>query len=291
MQPWLVLLGAFPASAYEEIHVYGVNNYNGTGECGACIGPNCTSDLAWTDDSTLAVNNVVTGWSTWDGDAQRHLNTNVKGKHFTDAAFGGSDTASDWGIDDADVVYFAGHGTFSCANGAGRSYSTLHMGSSAFDAGSCAVDTHDMMAGGGGQDIWVGNTDTEIVYADSCSSAQKCVFDNDGYDALDGAELLMWAGFHGNSFDSYDQYIAMRDYTAASRVSGVGDNWLDYRWINSSSADSDQCPVAMVYGSSTANTDNMYNNGGVEDWIATGSHTWVTYYYIAGCDPSNGFSL
>jgi hypothetical protein len=153
------------------------------------------------------------------------------------------------------------------------------------------VDTDEISVGGGGQEVYVGNADTELLYADTCSSAQKCVFDNGGFDAPDGPEFLMWSGFHGNSFDSYSESQAVGDYVAASRVTGAGDNWLDYRWINSFWSDSDQCPVAIVYGSSNANRDQMYNYGGVEDWIATGSHTGISYYYITGCDPNNGATL
>jgi hypothetical protein len=286
----LLFLASPGAFAFEELQTYGVGNFDGTGECSA------GSDLSFTVTQADAFRDIVAAWGTWDGTTSQVGNLSVDGHDFADASLDspawGEDSVTDEGIDDADVAYLSSHGTFDCSGGAGESFSVMVMGDGNDNSGEeCWLETDSDPSASQTQDILVGNTDTEIIYFDTCSSAQKCVFDNDGYDPVNGAELIMWAGYHGVSFDSSAQVTALENYVSNSRVSGVGDNWLDYRWVNSIFADSDQCPTVIIWGSSSTNRDDMYNNGGVEDWIDTGAHTGMGFYFITNCDPADGNQL
>jgi hypothetical protein len=101
--------------------------------------------------------------------------------------------------------------------------------------------------------------DLEIMLVDGCQSAQYCVWTGGGYHEMVRTEFLMWAGYPGNTWDSEDNADQIEDYAAASRLHGVGDDWLDHMYDESLFGPS--CPTVIIGGSSDTNIDNMYDNG------------------------------
>lgn len=283
---WLLILVP-GAGALEEAHSYGVELFGGTGECSG-------GDLDYTIDQADAVRDVFSGWissSLWD-EAHQYGNQGVDRADFADVSLmsWGDDALDIYGAEDADVVYISTHGNSNCNGGQGSSYSTFTMGQD-HTGQDCTIDTDTNTGTPVHQDLLIGNTDTKIMLVDACESVQKCVWDNDGYDQIDGSHLRMYGGFHGKSFDRLPQVTAVEDYASNSRLSGAGDNWLDFRWVNSIFANEDHCPTAIVWGETSTVRDSFYNNGGLDDWIDTGANTGQTFYYISGCDPDYGDPL
>jgi hypothetical protein len=279
------ILALVQVASAQDYHGYAVEDYRQTGAC--CADSSCTN-LNQTIDQATAFDDIFDTWQTngWWTSSTVYTDLTVDPEDWTDGARDtwGNDAGSG-GVDYADVGYFSGHGGHDCSS-PGLGYSWVTMGEN-HTGQDCRPESDDSSNDAN----WLFDDDLEIVILDSCEGMQKCVWNRDGYDNTDGSSLRMIAGFHGTSYDLAGQVGALEDYANNSRLSGAGDNWLEYRAIWWPLPDLDQCPTALVWGSSQTYTDDFYNNGGLDDWTYVGSHTMNTYYYLTNCDPGEGDQL
>lgn len=277
----------------DEAIAFGVEGFGTSPLC-------CEScdDLSWSHDQANALDDVFDGWqaSGWWHSSYAYLTSDTDGRDFMDPSVSKDDVSEEdyldnYGVDHADVGYISTHGGHTCQSGSGVYFSWFWMGDDNPDE-ECAIHTDmEESTPGSEGDIELGDPDEDgdlkIMLVDACRGGQYCVWNNGGYAPVDGPQFLMWASYHGDSYDSSGQVTALENYAAASRTGGVGDNWLDFRF-DERSVFPDQCPTVIVWGSSESSRDEMYHNGGLDDWTATGSHTGTTIYFFCNCNPDNG---
>jgi hypothetical protein len=274
-------LAAFPAPAHalNEVQVYGIAQFGGSGQCGSSgMTHTVHTSTASAFRGTFDLLSLLGLWNT----AHTRNNSSARGSYFTDASKAGScacsanDLAADAGVDDADVIYVHTHGGHSTS----PAYSSLSMGNSSYD---CSVRTD--------QNMLLGNGDLDIAVIKACQSADYDTWANGGYrqqitNSTSG--FTMWNGFHGDSSCGSHVTSYVSDYSSSSISNGAGENWLDEAYDTSGD---DDCPVSIVMGSSSSARRNMYEYGGWLDRKNTGNKTGSTIFYIAGCNPDNGRTL
>lgn len=275
-----------PARADDEAQSYGVDNFDGTGQCNPNSGED--DDLQYAVAQADAFDDVLDDWNFWGLWDTSHVLTNgsVTAVRMTDADLPptfGDDVESNAGIDEPDIAYISSHGNSVCSEG--DSYIDVEMGSSADE---CDPDTTAPPGVGGTQNFFLGDGDLEIAILDTCQSAQFCAWDTGALQDLPGSSFRMWAGFHGKSWDRDFVVPALEDYVIASRLAGVGDNWLTYRYEPEDVNGDELCPVAVIYASSEGNATGFYDDAGLGDRISTGGPSTSYYFYIPGCDPGQG---
>ncbi len=277
----LCALLAAPAQAIDETIVYGINNFNGAGQC--VSGP---SHSPWHTNSAAAFklpfDTYILG-GDWD-EAYSRNNSAAHGSYFEDLTkepATGEDTLNNYGADNVDVIYIHTHGghTVSPAN------SSLSMGNSSYD---CSADTSGDMLFGDGED----DGDLEIAVVKACESGDYDTWSNGGYRqnfTNSTSTFTVWNAFHGDSScgSGVDNYVS--DYAWGSFDNGVGENWIDeaynpafWPW------ETDDCPVSIVMGSTSSLREHMYEWGGFRDRENTGSKTGSSYFSISGCAPTSG---
>lgn len=279
---------ATTALANNEATIFAVGNFDGAGECTG-------DDLPLMDDEAATIRSRFDGWisdGTWDS-VHKYLNQGLDKIDLSDSTklTGGDDTADPEGIDHADVGFVLTHGAAQWS--AGRYYSRWVMGSNTYNTGSwtdCRVFTDTDVSWGNG-----GSNDLDVFITRACQSAQYEVW-NAGVGAYfnvrtASGSLSTYLGFHGDAYSSTANINRMDDYVRLSRLDGIGENWLDELYDPDSGANDDQCPSAIVFGSTGTARDHMYTWGGFGDREDTGTKSTATYYYIKGCDPLNGQTL
>lgn len=296
---WFTLLAGLPlalgalsissrAHAQEEVHTYGIANFGGTGQCGSLSQTHSVHTA--TAAAFQAPFSFLKILGLWDEISSRN-NSLARGSHFTDSSKAATCTCSgacscaaddlgvNAGADEADVVYVHTHGGHSATSPVNTS---LLMGNSAFD---CSVQTdQNMRFGASGGDL-------DIAVIKACQSGDYDVWLKGGYRqqiTTTSSTMTMWNAFHGDSScgDHVTDYVG--DYASGSLFNGVGENWLDEAY---DSGGADDCPVSIVFGSSSLARNDMYEYGGFLDRKNTGAKTGSTIFYIAGCDPVNGRTL
>ncbi|MFO0646636.1 MAG: hypothetical protein U0326_10390 [Polyangiales bacterium] len=292
----LIACGAFalPSTAaaveYTEAQVYGIANFGGAGECGTS-GQTHTVHTS-TAAAFLGTFSALQALGQWDQTSTRN-NTSARGSYFTDSTKAGAcvctadDLSTDYGLDDADVVYVHTHGGHTADAATGAYRTSLTTGNASYD---CSVRTDDNML--------FGNTssggDLGIAVIKACQSGDYDVWQNGGYrqrfSVTDGS-FRVWNAFHGDSSCGNHVTTYVGSYSGGSTYEGVGENWLDEAYDDDAGADNDDCPVSIVMGASSAQRDDMYEHGGWLDRKATGDKTGSTYYFMASCDPSHGVVL
>jgi hypothetical protein len=294
---WFIVLAGLPmalspltmssrAHALEEVQTYGIANFGGSGQCG-------DSDMTHPVHTATAAAfqepfTLLKSLGAWDEIATRN-NSQARGSYFTDSSkaatcsCGGAacscvadDMALDAGADNADVIYVHTHGGHSASSPA---YSSLSMGSSTYD---CSVRTSENMRFG------ASGGDLEIAIIKACQSGDYDVWLNGGYRpqiTTSTSTMTVWNAFHGDSSCGNHVTDYVEDYAWGSIFNGVGENWIDEAYDTDGA---DDCPVSIVFGSSSAARANMFEFGGFMDRKNTGSKTGSTIFYIAGCDPTGG---
>lgn len=271
------------AHAAHETHSYGVANFGGSGECGSSGSTHTVHED--TSDAFDDVFDDMQGDGIW-GSSYMRDNKLTRGSYWTDSSKAGScsctadDVRTNYGVDEADVIFIHTHGSH-VSSGATQ-YTSLSMGNSSYD---CSVRTDDNM-------MW--DSDLDIAVVKACQSGDYDVWQNGGYRQQftdSGSQMRMWNAFHGNSSCGNHVTRYVEDYAEDSIYNGVGENWIDEAYDWDSGANNDDCPTSIVFGSSSANRDSMYEYGGWRDRKDTGSRTGSTLYYVSGCDPSSGRSL
>ncbi len=269
--------------AAHETHSYGVANFGGANECGSS-----GSTHPIHEDTSDAFDDVFDDMQSdgiWTSSYMRD-NQLARGSYWTDSSKAGAcsctadDVRSNYGADEADVVFIHTHGDHVSSGGTHRT--SLLMGNSSYD---CWVRTNDNM-------MW--DSDLDIAVVKACQSGDYDVWQNGGYRQQftdSGSQMRMWNAFHGNSSCGNHVTNYVEDYAEDSIYNGVGENWLDEAYDWDAGANNDDCPTSIVFGSSSYNRDLMYEYGGWRDRKNTGSRTGSTIYYISGCDPSSGRSL
>ena len=267
-------------AAINETHVYGVATLGGSGQCG----DSSESHTVHTDTAGVFADHFkdLRSAGLWD-DVDSNNNTSCRGSYWTDSSKTGAcsceadDANNNQGADDADVLFIHTHGGHT--NGV---RSGLRMGNSAYD---CWVQTDNNM---------FFDADLDIAVVKACQSGNYDVWAGGGYRQQftnSGSSLRMWNAFHGDSSCGNHVTRYVRRYANNSDYNGVGENWIDEAYDDSSSANDDDCPTSIVLGSTKPNRDHLFVYGGWRDREDTGAKTGSTIYYISGCDPSHGAVL
>jgi len=288
--PVLGCLLAMPSSAraQHEAHVYGIANFGHTGECedDTSLSHSVHTSTAAAFATTF---NLLSMVSLWDEVSTRN-NTSARGSYWTDSsqaascACSANDMASGSGADEADVVFIHTHGWHDAGSSSTPAYSGLVMGNGSYDCG--VLTNENMLFGNPGT-----GGDLEIAVVKACQSGDYDVWKNGGYRqqiTTSDSTMTMWNAFHGDSSCGNHVKDYVGDYSISSISNGVGENWIDEAYDDSQFSNDDDCPVSIVFGSSFASRELMYEYGGWRDRKNTGLKTGSTIYYIAGCDPSNG---
>lgn len=193
-------------------------------------------------------------------------------------------------IDDADAAMIATHGSDSGDHWAGTMRSPW--------SGHCALD-----AGGGSDDMWVGDVDLEFIHLSSCYSA-----DDDNlsgireamYDTIDtpsnGRRAHQWDGFHGIMWigsgfdDDYEDFAddAHSISMSSAWVNNMYDSTVDcdwgdpFGWFGSCQ---EQCPVAYSISNTENSALSRLNNERYNNIYSdpTGK-SWYAYRYVSSCD-------
>lgn len=284
----LALVGAAlapRAARAQEAHGYGISQFGASGQCGSS---DQTHDVHTVSTANFLLPfTMMAAQGRWTQSIQRN-DTAARGSYFTDASktatcsCAADDLRTDYGADEADVIFVHTHG--------GRTttapyFTSLLMGNSTYD---CRVRTNENMLFGNG----TGDLDIAVIKA--CQSGDYNVWRNGGYRqqiTTPSSSFTMWNAFHGDS--SCGGHVASYAllYSISSENDGVGENWIDAAYYDSDDANDDDCPVSIVMGASSSAREHMYEYGGWNDRENTGSKTGSTYFYIPGCDPSNGVVL
>ncbi len=278
------LYSAAPSHAADETIAYGIANFGGSGQCGSA------SQTHSVHTSTAAAfNNIFSLLKTfglWDS-VKSANNGSARGSYFTDSSKGGAcsctadDMSSTAGADTADVMYVHTHG------GQDGVSSGLLMGNSSYD---CVARTNENMYFG---DPKTGG-DLDIAVIKACESGDYDVWKGGNYRkqmVSSDSSFSMWNAFHGDSSCGSHVTAYVGSYASGSLLDGAGENWLDAAYDNNSSANTDDCPVSIVFGASHAQRANMYEYGGWLDRKNTGSKTGSTIWFMGGCDPAGGSVL
>ncbi len=278
----VLALAAGESHAYDETHAYGVANFGGSGECSGASTHSIHEDTADAFDDHF---DDLVADGDWNQSYQRN-NTSVRGSYWTDSSKAGDcsctadDTRASYGADEADVIFIHTHGSHK--DGASTNYSKIGMGNSSYD---CWVRTDDNM---------LFNSDLEIAVIKACQSGDYEVWQNGGYRqqiTTTSSSFTMWNAFHGDSSCGSKVKRYVKRYAEDSDSNGVGENWIDEAYDKDWGSNNDDCPVSIVFGSTSSKRENMYEWGGWRDRKDTGSKTGSTIFYIGGCDPSSGISL
>jgi hypothetical protein len=275
---------AAPALALDETTVYGIASFGGTGQCG-------TSNLSHSVHASTAAAfsnpfGLLKTVGLWDS-VKTANNTGARGSYFTDSTKGGScmctadDVSATAGADAADVIYVHTHG-----NQDGVS-SGLVMGNSSYD---CEARTNQNMYFGDPK----GGGDLDIAVVKACESGDYDVWKGGNYRkqmVASDSSFSMWNAFHGDSSCGSHVTSYVSHYAWLSMLDGAGENWLDAAYDDNASANSDDCPVSIVFGGSNSARVSMYEYGGWLDRKNTGTKSGSTIFFMSGCDPAGGSVL
>ncbi len=267
-----------------EVQAYGIGNFGGSGQCGSASQTHSvhTSTAA----AFVAPFNFYKTLTLWD-QVSTHNNSSARGTYWTDPSksSSGADTALNYGVDEADVVYVHTHGGHTTS---APWRSTLLMGNSSY---ACNVSTDTNMLFGNP----AGGGDLQIAVIKACQSGDYDVWKNGGYFpkfTTSDSVFTVWNAFHGDSSCGGHVTDYVGDYASESFNEGVGENWLDEAYDNAFWPwEDDDCPVSIVMGATKSARQNMYEHGGFRDRKNTGAKTSSTIFYIGGCDPTNGRKL
>jgi hypothetical protein len=277
-------LAAPPVShAANESTAYGIASFGGSGQCGK-MSQSHPVHASTAAAFNLTFNMLKVG-GLWDS-VQTANNGSARGSYFTDSSKAGScmctadDTAVS-GADSADVIYVHTHGGHDSVS------SSLLMGNSSY---TCSASTKDNMyfgdpAGGG---------DLDIAVIKACQSGDYDVWKGGNYRkqmVSSDSSFSMWNAFHGDSSCGSHVTSYVTNYALLSISDGAGENWLDAAYDDDSSADSDDCPVSIVFGNTSAARHSMYEYGGWRDRKNTGTKSASTIWFMGGCDPDHGSIL
>jgi hypothetical protein len=268
-------------AAVREVHVYGIANFGGIGECGSSNQTHSVHTKTAAAFRKWFAEMKTAG--SWDEDFACN-NTNARGSYFTDKTKAAScgcvadDAQADLGADDADVIYVHTHGGHSVS----PAYSSLSMGNSKYD---CSVRTNENM-------LWNGDLDLAVIKA--CQSGDYETWKNGGYRKAftnHDSGFRMWNAFHGDSScgDHVTSYVDW--YVRSSTYDGVGENWLDAAYDVDPGSNNDDCPVSIVMGDSRAKRVSLFQYGGWKDRKDTGKKSGSTIFYFSGCNPDNGIKM
>jgi hypothetical protein len=272
--------GSLTMAAVSETHVYGVAEFGGSSECGSASQTHSVHED--TADEFADHFDDLNDDGEWDY-VHRRNNTSCRGSYWTDSSKTSScsctadDDRDGYGTDDADVVFIHTHGGHTAGV-----RSSLLMGSSSYD---CSVRTDDNM---------LFDSDLDFAVIKACQSGNYDVWTGGGYRqqfTSTDSPLRLWNAFHGDSSCGNHVKRYVRSYARDSDRNGVGENWIDEAYDNSSSANGDDCPCSITIGSSSSLRSTLFEYGGWRDRKDTGSKTNSSYFAISGCDPSNGSPL
>jgi hypothetical protein len=275
------------AAPTDDARAYGIASFGGANQCGTSgqsHSAHTASAAAFQAQMSFLSQLLIWGIAS-------HVNNSTAGSNlFTDQArssqcnCSSQDDTSLLGIDNAAVAYIhthGGHGT------AGKGSSFFLMGNR--NAGnSCFVGTDT--------NFIFGNTNTgklEIAIVKACQGADFDVFNQGGYRAMvpTTSRFQVYNGFHGDS--SCGGFVAsyVQDYAANSLADGVGENWMDEAY-DYDFFGNDDCPSTIIYGNTKSARKAMFANGGfIDRQLANVSKRGSSYFFVAGCSPSNGRKL
>lgn len=213
----------------------------------------------------------------------------VDGYDFIDDAYCWwcSEDVDPTGTDFADVIFFSGHGGRTCASPVWRS--AISLGDSTSTTNACWLSLGNMRLSNNGGDA----SDANVMMLSSCQSAQKCVWDNHGFDSIvsGSTQFNILNGFHGLSWDNDDNTSWLGSYVTGAETEGLGDDWIDWMTDASFWYTEDQCATSMTWGTDSAACDLQEDHGGFMDFKITNPLNVTRYYYLSPCDPEDGEAL
>jgi hypothetical protein len=310
---FLLTASAHAETSY-EVSTFGVQYYEGYCDYGE-DDVNLITE-AW------SVFEVASNSSYWNYDIVRYWHdSHVDGEDFTDNSrysSWGDDLAYDEATDWADTIFLGSHGWTSCmemetpyedgdwqccgddGNTCDTDYDCTVNNHTSFimgDTNHCIVRTNDYSIYNG--NIYFGNTiagqgtgDANIFFSGACSSIDPCVRHLGGYSDMDAGTFNTYLGYYGthdlHSLGSGGGDSALHDFLQSATNDDIGPEFLahqHYENMHSGRGVAYVCPMILIWGSSTANCNNMYNNGGFKDFKDTGTHTLKVMYFVGGCDP------
>ena len=274
---------ASDASAIKRAAGFGVDDFSN--ECGG-------SNLQHSAGFAEVFEDVFDSFASYTAEA--YTNAQVDGRDFTDVDRNGSTSnARDYvyptGADGNKVTLISSHG--GQTNGS-QSFRFTMGEDHANEPCKATSNSH----------IKLGNTSdagaaydgrTKIFIGCACRTAEKTIWDNNAFADLKDPDGLfrVYLSFHGQSFDTSKAKNNLEDYLSDSELNGLGDNWLSQMHWHRFGTNYDQCPVAVVWGESSADRDYMFDWGGFDDIKDVGRGTGATYYWLSGCYPNNGPTL
>ena len=231
----------------------------------------------WFDD---IANPLPTPWGhgsrAWWKDSYRIDGYNVD-SHYTDTSLvpWGRDYVDDTGIDEADAMMIAMHGSLSNSRWTG----TTRVDESG--SGNCLT--------------WQGHMefdyDLEFLHLSSCYSMDQASWglwgsSFKGIRQVDGFHGLMWI---------WDKYRGRyKDFSDDAFNYAIANSWLDNLYVHDVKNDnnSDQCPCARGVGATEA---DLWNRMATEqyDWVADSDPTpnYHGVIYLIGCNPKGSGTL
>lgn len=264
------------AHAGKEAVIYNVDNHSD--HCGG-------GDFNYGDATGDYLETKIESWS-WDH-IVRSSDVNVWFHQMTDGDYdtNGQDDHGWYGWDTSDVAFIYSHGSKSCSNG----YSSVQMGR---DWQPCTVRYGRNYAG---NDAWWGgdhgsSADLNIAIIETCNSVQDCVWSSGGYRNNSGGFGAL-LGYHGISYDSSTHLNNFKDFVDSSRYDGLGDNFVAELTRFISGSENDECAAVVTIGATSSDRDNIFDNGGLQDWKTVTSHSSSSMYYMDNCDPDDGAVL
>jgi len=208
----------------------------------------------------------------------------VEAKDFTDPTMQtwGADDTVNTGTDWADIVWFRGHGGYTCSSTNGY-YSTFAMDN---DTNTCSISTKNHIR-------WHYGGEINVFVSYACHSGQLCVWSHDGYHLPNpnvNSYFAVWNAFHGVGTATTSDGTYYYDYIRSARAEGIGDDFLDMFTKIKSGSDNDICPVSIIFGIDQDKQEHIYTWGGFMDQDDPDSTANSAYFHLA-CDPAGGNAL
>ena len=280
---WLILFGASvllamtSARGSDEAIAYGTDYSND--ECGK-------GTLIYADNWAQTWDAKFEDWiddNDWDISRYR-TGSNVQARYFTNTSIGYGEDDTTYGIDNADISAFFGHGGCyhnsqgGCGNSGNLKASYMWMDQS---DDTCRPRTSYHIA--------LGNTDNNMFFVKGCRTAQYIIAtgpSGGNYDhvAVNGTYMAMWSGMHGSSHH-YPAWWKLTPWMNQSHDSGAGANWLTkLTWAPGGQQD---CALVVVFAE---NDEDYLYDAGLDNWevgLVGDNSGQGTAFWISECNPAS----
>lgn len=137
--------------------------------------------------------------------------------------------------------------------------------------------------------IGLGDDRSKVLITNACHSAQIALWENGELNSLRKHNIFnTYNAQHGRGRVSEHEANEFGRYFKTTQWEDIGADWV--KRITNLGTIPDVCGVSIIWGASVGELNWQSYHGGFDDLKATGSGYWG-YYYIGGCDPSDGREL